>query len=71
VITEYLKDGRMRLRGATVGGVGVREQDIPKTPAQKKAEEKKRIEEARAAAKERLGLKRKGKKGKKSKKSEI
>ncbi|KLT42207.1 hypothetical protein CC85DRAFT_228725, partial [Cutaneotrichosporon oleaginosum] len=32
VITEYLKDGRIRLRGATPGGVGVREEDVPLTP---------------------------------------
>ena len=59
VITEYLKDGRMRLRGATPGGIGVREEDIPKTPERKKADEQKRVVEAREAAKEKLGLKRK------------
>lgn len=57
VITEYLKDGRIRLRGASVGGVGVREEDIPKSAARKAAEEKERIEEARDAAKRKLGLK--------------
>ena len=56
VITEYLKDGRIRLRGASPGGIGVREEDMPKTPAQKAAEEKKRMKEARKAAKEKLGL---------------
>ena len=64
VITEYLKDGRMRLRGASVGGVGVREEDVPKSGVQKLAEEKKRVVEAREAAKKRLGLKTRAKKGK-------
>ncbi|EIW71783.1 hypothetical protein TREMEDRAFT_60698 [Tremella mesenterica DSM 1558] len=32
VITEHLQDGRIRLRGASVGGVGVKEEDIPLTP---------------------------------------
>ncbi|CAD6573937.1 MAG: hypothetical protein TREMPRED_000965 [Tremellales sp. Tagirdzhanova-0007] len=64
VITEYLKDGRIRLRGASVGGVGVREEDVPKSAAQKLAEERKRVEEAREAAKQRLGLKKRGRKGK-------
>ncbi|ORY26674.1 hypothetical protein BCR39DRAFT_540410 [Naematelia encephala] len=63
VITEYLKDGRMRLRGATIGGVGVREEDIPKTPAQKELETKKRIQEAREAARRKLGLRVGNKKG--------
>jgi hypothetical protein len=56
IITEYLKDGRVRLRGATIGGQGVRPEDVPKTPAQLKLEENKRREDAREAAKERLGL---------------
>jgi hypothetical protein len=57
VITEYLKDGRMRLRGASIGGVGVRDEDMPVSPAQKAAAEKKRVEEAREEAKRKLGLK--------------
>ncbi|KAK1922022.1 hypothetical protein DB88DRAFT_496867 [Papiliotrema laurentii] len=56
VITEYLKDGRIRLRGATVGGVGVREEDLPLSPEKKALAEKKRIAEAREAAKAKLGL---------------
>ncbi|KAK4689856.1 hypothetical protein P7C73_g223, partial [Tremellales sp. Uapishka_1] len=65
VITEYLKDGRVRLRGASMGGVGIKEEDRPKTPEQKRREEEDRRVEAREAAKERLGLKTKrGKKGK-------
>lgn len=54
VITEYLKDGRIRIRGASVGGIGVREEDVPKTPAQLALEREKRVEEARAAAKAKL-----------------
>ncbi|KAL7418501.1 hypothetical protein Q5752_006959 [Cryptotrichosporon argae] len=79
VITEYLKDGRMRIRGASVGSLGVREEDKPKTEGQKRHEEKlrkeaekKRRAEAREAAKERLGIK--GKKAKATKtrgKSEV
>ena len=56
MITEYLKDGRIRLRGATVGGVGVREEDLPLSPEKKALAEKKRIAEAREAAKAKLGL---------------
>lgn len=65
VITEYLKDGRMRLRGASVGGIGVREEDVPKSKAQLAAEERDRIAQAREAAKRRLGLKTGRKKGRK------
>jgi hypothetical protein len=69
VITETLKDGRLRIRGASVGALGVREEDIPETPAEKKAKEEKRRKEAREAAKAKLGLKpRKAGKAKKSKK---
>ena len=67
VITEYLKDGRIRLRGANPGGVGVREEDMPLTPAKKAFEEKKRVEEAREAAKAKLGLKSRKSRGKKGK----
>lgn len=56
VITEHLKDGRIRLRGASIGGIGVREEDIPLTPAQIKARDEQRRKEAREKAKERLGL---------------
>lgn len=59
VITEYLKDGRIRLRGASVGGVGIREEDLPMTPERKALEEKKRVEAAREAAREKLALKKK------------
>jgi len=69
VITETLKDGRLRIRGASVGALGVREEDIPETPAEKKAKEEKRRKEAREAAKAKLGLKpRKAGKAKKTKK---
>ncbi|GFZ48616.1 hypothetical protein JCM24511_06364 [Saitozyma sp. JCM 24511] len=74
VITEHLPDGRIRLRGASIGGVGVREEDVPKTPEQKRLEEKKRVDEAREKARERLrgskagsGKKVRGKKGRKVK----
>ncbi|ORX40693.1 hypothetical protein BD324DRAFT_611806 [Kockovaella imperatae] len=67
VITEYLKDGRIRLRGAQPGGIGVREEDMPRTPAQKASDEKKRIQEARDAAREKLGLRKGKKKSKKNK----
>jgi hypothetical protein len=70
VITETLKDGRLRIRGASVGALGVREEDIPETPGEKKAKEEKRRKEAREAAKAKLGLKpRRAGKGKKSKKN--
>ena len=42
------------MRGASVGGVGVREEDIPISPERKALEEKKRIKEAREAAKTKL-----------------
>jgi hypothetical protein len=72
VITETLKDGRLRIRGASVGALGVREEDIPETPAEKKAKEDKRRKEAREAAKAKLGLKpRKASKGKKSKRNQA
>ncbi|WVO12453.1 hypothetical protein L204_100052 [Cryptococcus depauperatus] len=68
VITEYLPDGRIRVRGASVGGVGVREEDIPLTPAQKKQRDQKRREEARDRAREKMGLKtKKAKKDKRGK----
>lgn len=56
VITETLRDGRLRIRGASVGAYGVREEDIPESPAEKKAKEDKRRKEARDAAKAKLGL---------------
>lgn len=65
VITETLKDGRLRIRGASIGAHGVRTEDIPESPAEKKAKEEKRRQEARDAAKAKLGLKsRRTKKGK-------
>ncbi|WVQ84320.1 hypothetical protein IAT38_006472 [Cryptococcus sp. DSM 104549] len=70
VITETLPDGRLRIRGASVGGVGVREEDIPLTPAQKQEKERKRREEARDAAREKMGMKVKKRRGKKGKKTE-
>ncbi|BEI80104.1 hypothetical protein CcaverHIS002_0106330 [Cutaneotrichosporon cavernicola] len=54
VITEYLKDGRIRLRGATPGGVGVREEDQPQSPGAKAAREAKMIKEAEEKALEQL-----------------
>ncbi|KAK8853132.1 hypothetical protein IAR55_003833 [Kwoniella newhampshirensis] len=65
VITEYLPDGRTRIRGASIGSHGVREEDIPLSPAQIVAREKKRREDAREKARERMGLKKSSKKGKK------
>ncbi|KAG7531932.1 hypothetical protein FFLO_04000 [Filobasidium floriforme] len=59
VITETLKDGRIRLRGANVAGVGIQATDLPKTP-QQIAREKKEIEKkALEDAKVKLGLKKK------------
>jgi hypothetical protein len=59
VITETLKDGRIRLRGANVAGVGIQATDLPKTP-QQIAREKKEIEkQALEDAKVKLGLKKK------------
>lgn len=56
VITEYLKDGRIRLRGATPGGVGIRKGDkgYPLSEAEKAAERQKRIDEAKEKAKAQL-----------------
>jgi hypothetical protein len=54
VITEYLKDGRMRLRGASPGGVGIRPGDIPLTPRQQQAVDRVKREEAEKKAKEQL-----------------
>ncbi|WWD19547.1 hypothetical protein CI109_104008 [Kwoniella shandongensis] len=70
VITETLSDGRIRIRGASIGAHGVREEDIPLTPAQIALREKQRREEAREKAREKMGLK-KGKKGKKSTAKEL
>lgn len=71
VITEHLKDGRIRIRGATLGGVGVREEDIPLSEAQRKHKEKKQREEAREAAMKQLGLKTRRKKKGRTDKDEI
>ena len=72
VITEYLKDGRIRLRGASVGGVGIKEEDIPKSSVQIRRQEEERVQEAREAAKKKLGLKTGTRKGKgKNKKGKI
>ncbi|AFR96925.1 hypothetical protein J008_04835 [Cryptococcus neoformans] len=62
VITETLSDGRIRIRGASVGGVGVREEDIPLTPAMKAKRDQERREEAREKAREKMGLKTRNKK---------
>lgn len=71
IITEKLKDGRIRIRGATAGGLGLREGiDIPLSPAKKKLEEKKRREKAEAEALEKvLEAKRKAKERRKRRKS--
>lgn len=54
VITETLKDGRLRIRGANIGGQGVRETDIPKSPAQIEHERQKLKEEAAKVAREKV-----------------
>ncbi|GMK54516.1 hypothetical protein CspeluHIS016_0111020 [Cutaneotrichosporon spelunceum] len=54
VITEYLKDGRIRLRGATPGGVGVRDEDQPQSPGAKAARAANRLLEAEEKAMEQL-----------------
>ena len=53
----------MRLRGASIGGVGVREEDVPLTPEQKAVRDRKRREEARRVAKEKMGMRKKRDKG--------
>jgi hypothetical protein len=45
------------LRGATPGGVGIRPGDLPKTPKQIEEEKAQAAEEARIAARKKLGLK--------------
>lgn len=54
VITEYLKDGRIRLRGAHPGGVGVPPEKMPLRPEQKAYQEKKKREEIKERAKKKL-----------------
>ncbi|KAL1412695.1 hypothetical protein Q8F55_000442 [Vanrija albida] len=54
IITEHLKDGRIRIRGATPGGVGVRAEDMPKTPEQRAYELRVKKEEALEAAKQKF-----------------
>ena len=49
-----MKDGRLRIRGANVGGQGVRETDIPKTPAQIAYELSKQKDEAAKVAREKM-----------------
>ena len=68
MITETLRDGRIRLRGANVAGVGIQATDLPKT-AKQIAREKKEIE-ARALedAKVKLGLKKNKKRNKEQEK---
>ncbi|OCF44606.1 hypothetical protein I317_01493 [Kwoniella heveanensis CBS 569] len=56
VITEYLPGNRIRLRGASIGGVGIKEEDKPLTPKQKLKKEQERREEARNKAREKMGL---------------
>ncbi|WWC64688.1 uncharacterized protein I303_107299 [Kwoniella dejecticola CBS 10117] len=70
VITEYLSGNRIRLRGASIGGVGIEEKDIPLTPVQKQARDKKRREEAKNKAREKMGLRVKKRKTLKEKKAE-
>ncbi|TXT05931.1 hypothetical protein VHUM_03692 [Vanrija humicola] len=54
VITEHLKDGRIRIRGASPGSHGVRPGDMPKTPAQREYERRIKKEEALEAAKKKF-----------------
>ncbi|KAI9633971.1 uncharacterized protein MKK02DRAFT_38642 [Dioszegia hungarica] len=54
IITETLKDGRLRIRGASLGGTGVREEDVPRSPAQIAHDTKVRVEEARKKAREKV-----------------
>ncbi|WVF73013.1 hypothetical protein IAT40_007831 [Kwoniella sp. CBS 6097] len=62
VITEYLPGNRIRLRGASIGGVGIKDEDKPLTPQRKAAKEQERREEARNKAREKMGLRVKKKK---------
>ncbi len=64
VITEYLPGNRIRLRGATPGGVGIRPGDLPKTPQELARDKKKREEQALKDAKRQLGVKERRKVGK-------
>jgi hypothetical protein len=59
VITETLRDGRIRLRGANVAGVGIQQTDVPKTPRQIANERKEKEQKALDEAKIKLGLKKK------------
>lgn len=54
VITEYLKDGRIRLRGAHPAGVGVPSNKMPLRPEQIAYQEKKKREEIKERAKKKL-----------------
>lgn len=64
VITETLKDGRIRLRGASPAGVGIDAADLPKTPQQLAKERQAAQDEALEAAKRQLGIKSRKKKEK-------
>ncbi|WWD03567.1 hypothetical protein V865_001621 [Kwoniella europaea PYCC6329] len=70
VITEYLPGNRIRIRGASIGGVGIADEDIPLTPKQIEARDKKRREEAKNKAREKMGLRVKKRKSLKEKKEE-
>lgn len=63
VITETLKDGRIRIRGANPAGVGVAATSLPtqKSSQQRAAERSRAEEEALEAAKRALGIKSKPK----------
>lgn len=54
VITEYLKDGRIRLRGAHPAGVGVPPNKMPLRPEQKAYQDQKKREEIKERALKKL-----------------
>ncbi|WRT70325.1 uncharacterized protein IL334_007323 [Kwoniella shivajii] len=70
VITEHLPGNRIRLRGASIGGVGIAEEDVPLTSAQIAARDKKRRVEAKNKAREKMGLRVKKRKNLKQQKEE-
>ncbi|WWC91605.1 uncharacterized protein L201_006551 [Kwoniella dendrophila CBS 6074] len=70
VITEYLSGNRIRLRGASIGGVGISEDEIPLTQKQLESRDKKRREQAKNKAREKMGLRVKKRKSTKEIKKE-
>ncbi|WWC71916.1 uncharacterized protein I206_105875 [Kwoniella pini CBS 10737] len=70
VITEYLSKNKIKIRGASLGGVGIEEKNIPLTNLQIKKQKEKKIQEAKNKAREKMGLRIKKRKSLKEKKKE-